>query len=253
MRFQGRQGDAITDLESWQRHGGPASAHQWADGRSAKCLAEAWLGGAGTELTALLASADGEGLDGFVPEVGVAEAQTSFDHYPGGKRNHDLLVIGQCRGGRTVVGIEGKADESFGPTIAEQLGAADTRVAGGERSNARARVEELLGTIGPAGLGEEAFARLRYQLFTAVAGTLAAAAEEEADQAVLCVQEFVTSKTDPAKRAANNADLRAFAQDVLGLSTPAEENWVVGPVRVPGSDRVPAAIPLWVGHLQTAP
>jgi hypothetical protein len=251
VRIEGRRGEAITDLESWRELGGPASAGHWADGRSAKCLAEAWLGDGAENLSALLAAAPEGQLDGFVPRIGIAEAQTRFDRYRGGKRNHDLLVIGEGPAGRTVVGVEGKADETFGLTIAEHLDAVDCRLARGERSNARARFEGLLATLGPTGCSEEDVADLRYQLFTATAGTLAAAAEQGAVQAVFCVQEFVTVKTDPAKRVANGEDLRAFARTVLGLEAEGDGDWIVGPARVPGSDLVPGTIPLWVAHLRS--
>ena len=75
MRFQGRGGEEIVSLEDWLKFGGPASEKHWVDGRSAKCLAEAWLGDAGEELAALLATAPGGRLDGFAPTVGIAEAQ----------------------------------------------------------------------------------------------------------------------------------------------------------------------------------
>jgi hypothetical protein len=251
MRIEGRGGGAITDLGSWLEFGGPASAGHWADWRSAKCLAEAWLGDGAEDLCALLTTAPGGALDGFAPSLAVAEAQTGFDHYPGGKRNHDLLVIGECAGGRTVVGVEGKADETFGLTIAEHLDAVDSRLAKGERSNGRARLEGLLAALGPAESIEEDVASLRYQLFTATAGTLAAAAEHGADQAVFCVQEFATRKTDPARRAANGQDLRTFAKAVLGLEAEGDGDWIVGPARVPGSDLVPGTMPLWIAHLQS--
>jgi hypothetical protein len=249
MRIEGRGGQAITDLSSWLEFGGPASAGHWADGRSAKCLAEAWLGDGTGELSALLATAPGGRLDGFAPTLAIAEAQTRFDRFRGGKRNHDLLVIGDCLSGRAVVGIEGKADETFGLTIAEHLQAVDFRLAMGERSNGRKRFEGLMAALGPAESTEEDVATLRYQLFTATAGTLAAAAEHGADQAVLCVQVFATEKTDPAKRDANAEDLRGFVKTVLGLEPESGGNWIAGPAFVPGSDLIPGTIPLWVAYL----
>lgn len=253
MRFQGRSGREITDLESWREFGGPARADHWVDGRSAKCLAEAWLADGAERLSALLATARGGRLGHFTPEVGIAEAQTRFDHFAGGRRNHDLLVIGECSGGKTVVGIEGKVDESFGPTVVERLAAADARLARGGRSNARARVERLLAAIDRSRSHEVSrSAGLRYQLFTAVAGTLAAAVEHQAVQAVFCVQELATEKADPAKRVVNGEDLRAFATAALGLEVEGDEDWIVGPARVPGSDLVPGAIPIWVAHLRSS-
>ncbi|HEY0277692.1 MAG TPA: hypothetical protein VGC32_05445 [Solirubrobacterales bacterium] len=251
MRIEGRGGQEITDRASWLKFGRPASARHWADGRSAKCLAESWLGDGPGELSALLATAPGGRLDDFAPTRAIAEAQTRFDRFRGGARNHDLLVIGDCSGGRTVVGIEGKADETFGDPIAKQLQVIDARVASGQPSKGRDRIEGLVAALGPAGSTEKEVADLRYQLFTAAAGTLAAAAEHGADQAVLCVQVFATEKTDPAKRDANAADLRAFVKTVLGLEPGNDGSWIAGPAFVPGKGLIPSTIPLWVAFLET--
>jgi hypothetical protein len=55
---------------------------------------------------------------GLVIEEAIAAAQVAFDSYPGGRRNHDLLLRGRVADGPIVVGLEAKADETFGETAA---------------------------------------------------------------------------------------------------------------------------------------
>lgn len=63
---------------------------------------------------------------------------------------------------------------------------------------------------------EPALGTLRYQLLSALAGTLVEANRDGADFAVVLVHEFVTTKTDDAKHAANRADIDAFCTRLLG-------------------------------------
>jgi hypothetical protein len=58
-------------------------------------------------------------MAGLRLETAVAEAQVTFDRYPGGRRIHDLLIRGRCTSGSLLIGLEAKADETFGETIAQ--------------------------------------------------------------------------------------------------------------------------------------
>ena len=55
------------------------------------------------------------------------EAQLHFDDLPGEPRNADLAVLVHDEFGEFVMTVEGKADESFGDTVAETLAAAVER------------------------------------------------------------------------------------------------------------------------------
>ena len=59
---------------------------------------------------------------------------------------------------------------------------------------------------------DTALETLRYQLFSALGGTLADAKEFKASAAVLVVHDFDTPKTKPTKHALNAADLEAFVE-----------------------------------------
>jgi len=118
MRYEivNRAGVPVASLEAWGVYAQPASATHWKEGRSAWELARAWTEGtATTDLAALLAT--DPSLGSLVIETAIAEAQTRFDDHTGGPRNHDLLVIGHNTQGPIVIGIEGKADETYGQTV----------------------------------------------------------------------------------------------------------------------------------------
>jgi hypothetical protein len=250
-RITNRKGDEIRDLEAWEALAGPASYKHWKPLRSAYELARAWIEGGGPVVVGDALSGCA-GLDGFVAQRAVAEAQTRFDAF-GGPRNHDLLVVGETTAGRLVVAVEGKADEPFGETLREYADAAAARRTRGEGTNAPERLAGLLTAIVGDGLeARPQLANLRYQLFSATAGTLAAAAAEGSDRAVLFVHEFKTPLTRRAKRNANHEDLARFLGEVFDATPPDRESWCVGPFQVPGSDRIPHAVRLHVAKAVTS-
>jgi hypothetical protein len=60
MDFFSNDGRRLETLADWRDHAGPVSGHQWAEGRSARELARAWIeGDAATQVTSLLTSAPG--------------------------------------------------------------------------------------------------------------------------------------------------------------------------------------------------
>jgi hypothetical protein len=189
-----RREQPIRSVEEWGVLAKPASPVHWQDGRSAKELAKAWIDGTGPDVLGKLLARDARTADLRVKKA-TAEAQTAFDSLPGGRRNHDLLVEGDAAGGPTIVGLEGKADESFGETLDGFGRAAQRKADRGERTNAPQRLERLLADL--AGTSLEArpeLGKLRYQLFSGVAGTLAAAGRD--DQAVFVVHEFQDPEDD---------------------------------------------------------
>ena len=243
-----RHGHPITSVREWGTRAKPAAAIHWQDGRSAKELARAWINGTGqADLVAVL-DLEERTRDLHISRA-TAEAQTAFDNWPGGRRNHDLLVEGDAGGRAMTVGLEAKADENFGQTIAGYVRAADRKIARREATNAPRRLAELLKNIAGTTLAARPeLKELRYQLFSGVAGTLAAA---DADgNAAFVVHEFDTSKTTQKKHEANAAALAAFVREIFGVTVPSHDGpWLVGPFHVPDPDW--ASIPLWIGHLKT--
>jgi hypothetical protein len=248
--IENRRGDRIRDLDEWAQLAAPASYKHWKPFRSAYELARAWISG---EAPAVVRRAlDGNpNLTGFDAQRAIAEAQTRFDGY-GGPRNHDLLIYGRAAAGPVIVSVEGKADETFGETLARYARAANAKRARGEGTNAPERLAQLVSALTGARLAERPdLAPLRYQLFSATAGALAAAADSGARHAVLLVHEFITPLTSEEKRAQNDTDLRGFLEAVLHAVPPTAGTWCIGPFHVPGSDRIPPAVQLYVAKATT--
>jgi Domain of unknown function (DUF6946) len=255
FRLSSRDHQAVQDLDDWAAFAAPAKPEHWKPLYSAYELARLWLSDAG--LAALRSVLDlVPATSGFAPEQGIAEAQTRFDQFSG-PRSHDLLLIGSAAGGRTVVGIEGKVNETFGQTLAEYDRAARRTSARGESTDASERLDNLTNALGGWFLPDEdedetRLRSLRFQLFSALAGTIAAAGEERATQAVLCVHELVTPLSDTAARTSNAADLRNFAQAIAPRAEPvsAENAWIVGPGTVAQRTvRLPSSVSFYIAKV----
>jgi hypothetical protein len=238
----------IRSLDAWEMLAGPVSAKHWKVDRSARELARAWIeNGACAHVEGLLSAHPD--LAPVTLEEATAEKRTRFDDIPHGPRNHDLLVLGSAAPGRIVVGVEGKADETFGETLA--------RYRDRERSpasRATERLEKLTRTFFGRTLAEDgSLETVRYQLRSALAGTLADARSQDAAAAILLVHEFRTAATERKKHEANAQDLDRFLGALRG-EAPARANssrgWVVGPWTIKGDGEwLPGSLPVYVAHL----
>ena len=112
---------------------------------------------------------------------------------------------------KVVVSIESKVDETFGQTIGTYLRAIERRIQNGEVTNAGFRIEQLKEAFFPT-IGQTVFESLRYQLLTAIAGTLAEAKNQQAKKAIFLVQTFVSSNMDSKKHRQNHRDLDHFLE-----------------------------------------
>lgn len=241
-------GRLITTLDEWSLLAPPAGrARQWKAGRSAQELARRWVSGAlPGEVQHLLRSQ--AVFRGFVPLVAHAEHKTPIDSYRGNTRNHDLLVIGRTPNGPAVLDIEGKVDEPFGPTVAEQSRTARRARTDNPRSRALERLNEICWAV--VGAPPETVGHLRYQLLHGVAAAAIAAAEREARCAAWIVHELRTPSADPAALQRNARDLAAFIEHLNVPQRPVSrgtEASLVGPFRLPGGGRVPAGAELYIG------
>ena len=246
MRFESRSGERIGSREDWIRLAPPAAKVHEKEGRSAIELGGAWMTGADRDAAALLSTHPDLGQVSF--EQGIVEKQTRFDSVPRGPRNHDLLVMGTAGSRRLVVGVEGKADETFGQTLMQYRDAKRS-----PNSRAHERLDLLTRTFFDTTLEERpGLGALRYQLCSALAGTLADAKEQAAELAVLLVHELRTDLTDDDKHASNARDLDAFLDALPGNPSGAqgEHGWVAGPWLVRGRDkRLPDHLPVYVAKL----
>jgi hypothetical protein len=163
----------------------------WRPRYSAYELASAWLthDAVPPEVDALLIEAFGE----YEIVEGFFEKETKLDEF-GRPSQTDLLLLIRAGARLGVVGIEGKAQETFGPLVTE-----------GRRNEARLAGLCSLLTLSPADVQD-----IRYQLLHRTVATLLEARRYGARDALMLVHSFDAKD-------ASLADYRAFA-DRLGLA-----------------------------------
>ncbi len=207
MPIVGPTGEVIRSVDGWFEHAPPEGGlKQWKDGRSAKELARRWfnreIGRIPWELGSLFRSHPATHRAVLIK--GMAEHETLLDTFAGKGRQHDLLLDGFASGGSLVIGVEAKADEPFGPTIAERLALVEA---------AKSNVPRRIANLSQAVFGSDvdgAIGKIRYQLLHAVAATIIEAIRRRADYAVFLVHEFVSTETSAAKQRENKRDLTRF-------------------------------------------
>jgi hypothetical protein len=251
MQFFNATGQEIHDRDEWTRLAPPTAPYHVAEGRSAVEMGRAWIEGDAvarvTNLLGRLARYDGVAL-----ERGIVEKLTQFDDNSRGPRHHDLLVIVSSRAGRVVVGVEGKADETFGDRLDRHVAKALKR---SPSSGAPKRVDQLTTTFFGATLDTDAsLGAIPYQLLSALAGTLVDVREQNAAEAVVLVHEFRTGKTSDHLQARNAAALDAFLARIHPTATRSgdESAWITEPVAVRGDGRwLPSELPVSFAKLRT--
>jgi hypothetical protein len=201
-------------VSSWQERLADPAGH-WRTGFSARAMAHAWEAASGwpPEIAVLLDAACGP----CQPLMVLPEWQTAL---PGGRRNSqsDALLIASRGDGLIVAAIEGKVDESFGPTVADWL----TEASAGKATRL-AFLCERLGLSGETG-------DLHYQLLHRTASALIEAERFHATYAAMIVHSF-----SPERRWFD-----AFSRFVERLGGVAD-------VGVPIAVNVPGAMPLVMG------
>lgn len=214
----------------------------WKDGRSAKETAKYWLHIIPSEFKILLKPFD------LNFRLCSPEFVSKFDKYLGNHRNHDLLIIAEDQHKTNVViSIESKVDESFGDIVSARVAAAKTELTKNLRSKALNRIEDLrkdlFGNVSTVQLG------LRYQLLTAIAGTLSEAKKQNAKTAFFIVQTFVSKEIDRKKYLRNQKDLDDFLDIISGGKYKViKEGDILGPFSVPGNKvYIPCDVELWIG------
>ena len=199
-------------------------------------LARRWLQGVPPEVSSVIRRHPN--LTSLEFESAEPECLAKLDDF-GSPRCHDLLALGEVGGTRIVIGVEGKADESFGPTIAGAM-------ASPPPSNRPERVCLLVGAI--FGIADpNSIGHLRYQLLHGLAGTLVSAATQQAEASIFLIHEFLGALTTASKVRANAVDLENFVAQV-GPAPRFESNegFVVGPFRISGGQWIPAASEVYI-------
>lgn len=201
--------NGITDIDSWLELSPPMGGlKQWKDGRSAKELARYMTKSypiVPEEVENLLLNftlADSE----FEWD---AEYVTSFEKHRLGKgegRNHDGMMVNKD----IFVGIEGKADESLGNLLGEELENAS--------DNKMLRINGMMKMLFDD--SPENHKNIRYQLITASTATLLEAKERGLSKALLLVLVFKKKGSySDLKIERNNADIINFLIETKARST----------------------------------
>jgi hypothetical protein len=167
-------------------------------------------------------------LQDLVLEVAEPECQAQLDNFSG-PRCHDLLIRGWRGDDQLVIGVEGKTDETFGPTLAQALATPPP-------SRRPERVAALTKAVfGPVDL--TTVGHLRYQLLHGLAGTLVSAAAHEAAVAIFLIHEFRLDGTSIRKLDENQRDLDRFLRQLPATDrNQGSPGFVVGPFTVRGYD-----------------
>ncbi len=249
LSLQTSRGHTIHSVDDWFHLAPPkGGTRQWRDGRSAKELAKAWFRGSTPavpeELEALFKSH--LATNGLIIERGTPEMKTWLDDFGGEKRNHDLILTGHASGVSTLVAVEAKADEEFGPVIQDYL--AETA---GTSSNVPRRIDLLSRSIFGRPIDEE-LGQIRYQLLHGLGGTLIEARNQGATQAVFVVHEFISDHVATENVDRNAADFERFVRPLPGWEGgPISAGRLIGPIRVLGGEFVPTDIPAFIGKVTT--
>ena len=181
MKIEIKKTIKITNENEWFLLAPPKGKEkQWKDGFSAKELAKFVISD-NKRFTQLIKNIV-KGITKKVPEkfLGEPEAITSLPG-KGLGRNHDLLLCSD----NLVIGIEAKVNEPYGESIGSEYTNPETTL------NKKQRIEDLWHMILPnMSLEELKNSKLRYQLFTATAGTLLEAHNRGIKKCILLVLSF---------------------------------------------------------------
>lgn len=219
MRIVGTGARAIDSLEGWRRLAAPASGDaQWVEGRSAQESARAWLRARDVGVPPALATLVDSRPETAGMRVALVrpEARIRLGDERGNTRNADILAFGIGPGGRTLMTVEAKADETFGPTVSEALN--------NPRLPVKSRLPERVRRLARLLFAEETdIGALRYQLIHGLAATVLEAERCAAEQAVFAIHEFRGQKTSDTRLRRNSDDFDAFLH-ALGAEPPAPGN-----------------------------
>lgn len=171
----------ISDIEEWRKL---VRAGHFVTGHSAQLTAESWLAVDGfPQALAAVFARGGEPFVSLTPLLIFPEHKVPL---PGGSvgSQSDVWCLAAHSSGLVSIAVEGKKDESFGPTLAEWQ-----RTTTSGRKTRLAYLVELLGLTPP--LPQD----LRYQFLHRTASAIIEAKRFHASIAVLIVQSFSDTKT----------------------------------------------------------
>lgn len=195
----------VKSTDEWRECAPPQNAKlHWQDYRSAKELAKSVFDN-GT-LVPLLESVLTR-FDFPVPAemLGYPEKATELPWGTRGNRKHDLLLEDEDKS--LVIGIEAKADESFGDKVGNKRANSRKNADGGE--NMSKRLDGILNFLFGNTLPENK-ETLMYQLLSATAGVVLEAKNKHVNKACAMFLVFISDKLDPKKLESNEKAWKVF-------------------------------------------
>lgn len=179
--------------DDWQKL--LAKPEHWRSGYSARTLAHCWeaTDGFPPEVSRALTQSTEPLLANIAPLLAVPEFKVPL---PGGSRasQNDVFVLARSSAGPICLMVEGKANESFGPTLDEWR--VDASLGRGDR------LKFLLRTLG---IAAPPSGDIRYQLFHRAASAVITAEQYRAVAAIVLVHSF-------SEKRAGWRDYEAFAR-----------------------------------------
>jgi len=228
---------SVSTAQEWR--GLLAADYHWKPGYSACTLASCWMASDGfpSEVAEAFRQSNEPLLANIQPLVAAPEFKVPL---PGGKRasQSDLFVLARSSAGLVTIVVEGKVQESFGPTLKDWESGKDNGSKNGNKESSispgkKTRLAFLLNTLGlPISISK----RTRYQLLHRTASALITAEQFHAKAAVMLIHAFAK----PNEKCSGWHDYDAFtglfhvdakagvAQRLLGPTVPLFAIWVDG-------------------------
>jgi len=201
----------IKTIDEWYNIAPPKNKAHWVEGRSAYECAKAWLRTGKPVIPAeIINILETELLTSDLKiDCVEPECKIKFDSFGGEPRNADLAFIGKNKYGTVAVNIEAKTDETYSTTLSETITKALETLSGNSNSKKLDRIKFLTSSLFKEDKSKNPkIIDLRYQLLTAVAGSLAYAQSNNAETAVLIIHEFITNKSNKNYHQKNDDDLQ---------------------------------------------
>lgn len=244
----------INSIKDWEDKAPPKDKKkQWVPERSAFELANVWVGTdkvvIPSKFSKIIQSVPV--FKNIILIEGEPEAQLRFDNRKGEPRNADLAIKGKVNEETVAITIEAKADEAFGEILHNATINALERKLENYKSQGVERIIDLLKSILPSQTKSlPKLDKIRYQLLTGVAGTIAYANSIKSKYAIFIVHEFHTSKTSLKKIEANSLDLENFMKRLSNsFITSIVPGKLYGPFSIPGLPLFKDIPDLYIGKI----
>jgi hypothetical protein len=215
LRIVGKRDQTITTLEEWRVRASPAGGDdRWREGRSAKEIARAWCEPFPAPPACVIDLLDTEPQTrGLLVGLVRPEARLPLDARRGNTRNADAVAFGAAEGGRRLLSVEAKADESFGSkSVGREVRGAKPG------SHIGDRIDDLCELIFGRRFREDgddaSLADLKYQLLHGRGATVLCANAAKVSNAVFLVHELRSDACSAMKLAHTQVDLETFADSV---------------------------------------